>query len=668
MSEYVYVQEGDYNEKIKEFINKSRSLLNDRKIQSYFITSPLGESRYSYDYDETIVFLVPGYKINFINFNKNRSVDFENYFDEFIEDIGSISDKFRYKDEIGRPRVWKSLCSTIDDNYSDVLNILSLSKIDDPKLKRISELLISLVTGSVNDIRRVGVEAPDTILDKIKKKIILFDRDQTRFIYQNPDKKEIRIQGLSGTGKTELLLHKLKELYIASPDTKIAFTCHNEILADSLRKRIPEFFDFMKVEQQIQWNSRLWCTRAWGSRSDINSGIYSYITNFYGLSFNRFNKYGMNFESACQIAVKELKEKGVNEFAFNYCLIDESQDFSESFFDLCSLVTSSNVYVGGDVFQSIFDENISFSIKPDFLLTKCYRTEPRNLMFSHGLGMGLFENRKLRWLEKQEWESCGYLVDESLDTIRLTREPIRRFEDSENSGVVPTEITSIKGDFYPGAAIEVLRNIDEIVKNNPTLQPSDIGIIFLDSTNSAFSFADEISTLIGLNFNWKVNKGHESKEFKHGEVFLSNKNNVKGLEFAFVICVARKIKDSYSYRNALYMTLTRSFLKTSLITSCEENAESLSGIEDALAVIVKTGAMEFSIPTEEEKLSIKSEIDYSGEIKTFDEVVAGIFEELDIEREYRGTLFNAAASFFQGDYEYESLYEFIEKAYGIKKK
>ena len=82
---------------------------------------------------------------------------------------------------------------------------------------------------------------------------MLFDGEQTRFIYDEPHEKRITIQGLAGTGKTELLLHKIKEIYTHNDEVKIAFTCHNKILADNLRTRIPEFFNFMKVQEQIKW-------------------------------------------------------------------------------------------------------------------------------------------------------------------------------------------------------------------------------------------------------------------------------------------------------------------------------------------------------------------------------------------------------------------------------
>ena len=49
---------------------------------------------------------------------------------------------------------------------------------------------------------------------------------------------------------------------------------------------------------------------------------------------------------------KDFKE------CFDYVLIDESQDFPESFFELCGKVTKNKIYVAGDVFQNIYDRNI----------------------------------------------------------------------------------------------------------------------------------------------------------------------------------------------------------------------------------------------------------------------------------------------------------------------
>ena len=71
-------------------------------------------------------------------------------------------------------------------------------------------------------------------------------------------------------------MHKLKDLYVKNEDAVFGFTCFNKILSRKLKERIPEFFNFMKVEQQIDWN-KLLCVSAWGNYGNEYSGIYRYI-------------------------------------------------------------------------------------------------------------------------------------------------------------------------------------------------------------------------------------------------------------------------------------------------------------------------------------------------------------------------------------------------------
>lgn len=298
---YMSAEKNDLNRQLTDEIQEFA--LSDL-TQTYVIDRPLGDQKYSYAYDRCLVVLIPKHKILFINLDESSEEEFEDFCDEFIEDLGSIADKYRYKEFIGRPKTWRKLTSRVlvEPEDPEIMELLHENSIDNAKDQRTVELLISLLTGSINDIEKVGENIPDNILDKVKKKILLFDGDQTRFIYQNTEKATIRIQGLSGTGKTELLLHKIKELYTSPNNYKIFFTCHNKILADNLRKRIPDFFNFLKVEQQIRWDERLWCTNAWGSRSDKNSGAYSYICHSYGLTFHPLSS--MRFEEACKYALK----------------------------------------------------------------------------------------------------------------------------------------------------------------------------------------------------------------------------------------------------------------------------------------------------------------------------------------------------------------------------
>ena len=91
-------------------------------------------------------------------------------------------------------------------------------------------------------------------------------------------------------------------------------------------------------------------------------------------------------------------------------------------------------FVAGDIFQSIFDAPEKDFVEADFLLNKCYRTDPKTLMFSHALGMNLFENEKqLRWLEYSQWEQCGYHIEDLGSKYKLNREPVRRFEGIDDS-------------------------------------------------------------------------------------------------------------------------------------------------------------------------------------------------------------------------------------------
>lgn len=92
----------------------------------------------------------------------------------------------------------------------------------------------------------------------------------------------------------------------------------------------------------------------------------------------------------------------------------------------------------------------------------------------------------------------------------------------------------------------VLNTIEKIRENNPTVLPDDIGIIFMENSNDNFELASKLQLLIREKYNWKVNIGYETKEKVEGTLFISNRNNVKGLEFPFVICIMQNAL-TYNY-------------------------------------------------------------------------------------------------------------------------
>jgi len=650
------VQENDNNRDMIRALEQYA--LDNPTEQLYLITAPLSEQKYQYEYENnTLVILSPKHKMIFLDLGNNEK-EFKEYCEDFIEDLSSLSDKYNYKDHIGRSRKWKSELIDYEKNIpTDISEFLSSHKIIDLSLKRKVELLISLLIGSINNIEKVGVDVPETLLEKVTRNIILFDGDQTRFIYKNFGKKIVSIQGLSGTGKTELLLHKLKELYIKEDSTKIFFTCHNKTLAKNLKDRIPKFFDFMKVEKQIEWNERLWVNIAWGSEKYPSTGIYSYICDFYDIPFMRYRS-GIGYKEIFTEALKyidRIKDSDEFEYVFDYILIDERQDFPKEFFELCEKVTKQQLYIAGDVFQDIWDNTGDDELEVDIVLNRCYRTDPRTLMFAHALGMGLFESKKLNWLSDEQWKEIGYTIKKESDRkICLSRDPIRRFEDLEQEEVPSmiiekqTSITQI---------VELLQKIKD---ENPTVEPDDIAIIIIDDNNSIYEFIDKLDYRISEKIGWEVNRVYDTKTKIKNTIFISNRNNVKGLEFPFVICITGKIKDGYRYRNSLYTMLTRSFIQSYLLV---KNDDGIDIQKNGLKIINEKRCIQTIEPTQKEKDTIRQTVIKMKEEQTisYDEFLNKIFADLGIPQKCRKKLKNGLIDFEIEEFNEEQTRHYIEQ-------
>ncbi|HHP0513598.1 TPA: DEAD/DEAH box helicase [Vibrio harveyi] len=648
---YNHIEKNESNQLIIDNIEDYSQ--NNPTEQFYLISEPLGENKYSYSYSKNVVVVLsPKHKIIFIDIDGNED-DFEEYYEDFMEDVNTISSKYNYQEHIGRVRKWKKEFTTkiVATNDFSIADILTENRLDNHDHRK-CELLISLITGSINNIEKVGAEVPDTLLEKVKHNIILFDGEQTRFIYKQLPQKRVSIQGLSGTGKTELLMHKLKEIYASDDNPKIFFTCHNIALANTLKERIPTFFDFMKVEKQIKWNNQLWVDRAWGSKQDKNSGLYSYICDFYNIPFFRWS-HSTTYDYIFSRALEEINKIENLEYAFDYILIDEKQDFPEVFFELCEKIAKHKVYVAGDIFQDIFENNIRKEVENvDYVLNKCYRTAPKILMFAHSIGMGLFENNKLNWLENSEWESSGYLIKKESNNVTLSRESIRRFEDLEENEISNMNILKHTGED------QVLEIINKIKNENPTLEPSDIAVIMLDKDNYIYNYIDQLEYKVKSIFKWEVNNAVVSKQKIQNQLFVSNVNNVKGLEFPFVICVTSEIKNNYTYRNSLYTMLTRSFLQSFLLISDDSNIQCQI---DGLKIINNENIIKTTEPTREEKEKIQKRIvKVKGRSNiSFYDFINSIFKEQGIDKKHWKKFIQALPESYKNDFDEEGIVEFI---------
>lgn len=650
------------NEINKKLIKKLKEYSIEKQEPIYLLRQPLGNTENEYTFKNSMILLIPDVKIILVKPENSDKEEFEDFTFDFKDDLIYFSKKYGYTSAIGKSRKWKDKLITIQ-SISDLVEnfeqaILNNSILE-PKEKREIELLISLLTGSINSIDRVGNELPENKLDLVKKSIVLFDSDQTRFIFNNVNDKKIVTQGIAGAGKTELLLHKLKELYTGNSTNRIAFTCYNKSLASSLIKRVPEFFDFMKVPEQIKWEERLWIMHSWGSIVDkTNKGLYALICENYGIPF--FNAGQKSFDNACKSSLEYLNEIEEIEPLFDYILIDESQDFQQSFFDLCDRVTGETIFIVGDIFQNIFLSNNHFE-NPNFLLNKCYRTPPETLMIAQSIGFGLFEDIGIRKLTEDDWKICGYNIDfHENGKYRLSRSSLRKFKNLPDSEVNST----VKLVSSENIIDSVLDSIEEIKAEYPNVKPEDIAVVSLDKGKQSLLKIRELSYRISNRFKWLTNELPQTRKVEDEKVTISNINHIKGLEFPFVICYSsQEMGATVKLRNAVYMSLTRSYITSYLILDKNYNESFIDIYSKVIKHINETKLLEFDEPKsyiDESELSI----DYLENTFSQKDILEQIFEELNIQDEFRDSLTRIVGVVYPDSLDKKRITELIKVNYG----
>ena len=91
--------------KNKAFLEGMQSLAESIKQQVYVLSSPLIDDKYQYNDESLMIVLSSKKKIAFVTTHKIND-EFEDLCEDIIEDIGSVSDKYGYKDKIERQRKW----------------------------------------------------------------------------------------------------------------------------------------------------------------------------------------------------------------------------------------------------------------------------------------------------------------------------------------------------------------------------------------------------------------------------------------------------------------------------------------------------------------------------------------------------------------------------------
>lgn len=238
---------------------------------------------------------------------------------------------------------------------------------------------------------------------------------------------------------------------------------------------------------------------------------------------------------------------------------------------------------------------------PNFLLNKVYRTHPQNLMFAHAVGMGLFEIPTINWLDENGWNACGYNTEVNGRNYVLSRERVLRFEELDEPQL---EFTKIIPSDEMGLMSDIVNTLQQIIENHPDVKPDDIAIIFTKNklSKADYDFIASLQSIIYSEFNWNSSVTYKEKRINEKKLTISNKNNIKGLEFPFVICIANHIVSrEFTLRNTLYMSLTRSFLTSYLIIEKLGNEKIIETFIEGLSMVQQQNKIETLQPTPQER-------------------------------------------------------------------
>ncbi|QKS82867.1 DEAD/DEAH box helicase [Pseudomonas bijieensis] len=288
------------------------------------------------------------------------------------------------------------------------------------------------------------VAKPDSLGAKLKKledSIATLDYRQNRAVVETVEGVQ-RIRGLAGSGKTIVLALKAAYLHTQQPDWRIAVTFNTRSLKGQF-KRLINNFCIEQSGEEPDW-TKLRILNAWGAPGGVErDGIYYEACRHSGSEFYDFRaasqRFGGNnkaFDGACKSALDIIKKPLE---IYDTILVDEAQDFSPSFLQLCysMLKAPKRLVYAYDELQNLSgtslpppedlfgtDEKgnalVSFAgdQRRDVILQKCYRNSRPVLVTAHALGFGIYrmppkmvDTGLVQMFEQPSlWEEIGYRV------------------------------------------------------------------------------------------------------------------------------------------------------------------------------------------------------------------------------------------------------------------
>lgn len=486
------------------------------------------------------------------------------------------------------------------NNIKDTLNECKYI-IDDDAFGIMQSCIEGSLQAKKKVIRRTSTNklTKGEILNSIQEHIARFDLEQKQAALIEIEGPQ-RIRGLAGSGKTVVLAQKAALHHLRYPNDKILYTYYTKALHDTIKEHISRAYRYFSENKEPNWNNIFIC-HAWGGVSV--PGTYSMACMDNEASIQTFSEaIRINSRDPLGGICEELMRNHSINPKYDLILIDEGQDFTAPFYQLCYKLSKNKKIVWAyDDFQNIFDVkiqderetfgkdaeekyNVDFErdkyVNQDIVLKKCYRTPRYSLIAAFSLGLGIYNDKVLQRLDTNEhWSALGFNVkkgncvegDEMVIERPTTNTPSYSNDNFKEGSICYKCFSNITEE-----SRAIARNIsNDITEEN--LRPEDICVICLDK-KCVSDYFQKIEYFLDVNgirsFNL-LNTSNGNLSFtRENSVTLTTVNKAKGNEKGAVyICGADYIfmnPNNVVLRDVLFtaMTRTKGWLN---ISGCSED-------------------------------------------------------------------------------------------------
>ncbi len=526
-------------------------------------------------------------------------------------------------------------------NFADSTNLVNIlqdikNELNDETLKRINSAIQKVTSLKPQNKRDNAITdgSRGFILKQIEKEIANLDKWQKQASIEVPEGPQ-RIRGLAGSGKTVVLALKAAYLHTNYPDWKIAITFYTRSLKQQFQELI-ERFTYAHSENKPDW-SKIEILHAWGSLSE--KGIYSEASQKAGIkpvNFQSAKETNPNdpFHFVCEQLINEIKDKDIDIETYDAILVDEAQDFPDTFFKILYKMAKGDKKIvwAYDELQSLsgtsmppienlFDGNIVSNNfkneegKPrrDIVLPICYRNTPWAITVAHALGFGIYRQEGLvQFFDQLElWQDVGYETDKAINygeevSLCRSKDSYPEYFDKYITKEDAVQVSTF------GSSTEQYSELAKSIKDNITkdeLTPQDIMIILPNAYTAQREYMVISQILNEYDIPSHLAGVSTDRDIFHIEnsVTVTSIYRAKGNEAAMVYL----INSEYCYagfnlpslRNVLFTAITRSRAWVRIFGV----GKNMNLLKNEIDNVIKNDfKLNFKIPTKEEMINLRT--------------------------------------------------------------